>query len=63
MAVLTINSAVVQNGDGTWDDRPTSSTSELVLWVRTVAGSADPNPTASPAVNGAYNTDPVVGVF
>jgi hypothetical protein len=48
---------VVQNSPaGTWPNRPTSRTDIVVIWLRTVAGAADPVSVTSPAVNGAYNT-------
>jgi hypothetical protein len=53
---------VRQNGDGTWPNRPTSSTDFLCLWVKTVAGSSDPASATSPAVTGAYAGDFVMGV-
>jgi hypothetical protein len=37
VAVKTITRVVVQNSDGTWDNRPTSSTTEIIPFVRIVA--------------------------
>lgn len=51
--------AVIQNTDGTWPNRPDAT--HHTLWIRIVAGSADPAGVTSPAVNGAYSYDPVVG--
>lgn len=51
-----------QNGDGTWPDRPTSRTDIKVFWIKIVVGSADPASATSPAVNGAYARDGVLGV-
>lgn len=62
MAVKTITRVVVQNSDGTWDNRPTSSTTEIIPFVRIVPGSAGPARVVSPAVNGAYDTDLIWGV-
>lgn len=52
---------IVQNANGTWPNRPTSRTDVLCFWVRIVNGSADPAAVTSPAVNGAYTNDIVVG--
>lgn len=52
---------VVQNGDGTWPNRPTARTDLLCLWIRIVANSADPTAATSPAVTGAYTNDLVMG--
>lgn len=52
---------MVQNSDGTWPNRRTSRTDLLGIWVRIVAGSSDPAAATSPAVNGAYGSDIVVG--
>lgn len=53
---------VNQNGDGTWPNRPTSRTDVKCMWTKAVVGSADPAAVTSPAVNGAYGNDLVVGV-
>ncbi|TFV90394.1 hypothetical protein [Blastococcus sp. CT_GayMR16] len=47
---------------GTWPNRPTSRTDIKVIWTKTVVGSSDPAAATSPAVNGAYSKDLVVGV-
>lgn len=52
---------VVQNGDGTWPNRPTSRTDIVVFWIRIVVGSSDPSAVTSPTLTGAYNNDVVVG--
>lgn len=54
--------SVVQNGGGTWPDRPTSRTDVQVMWIKIVGGSSDPASATSPAVNGAYSNDLVAGV-
>lgn len=55
--------AVVQNGDGSWPNRPTNRTDLTFIWVRIVASSADPAAVTSPAVNGAYAHDLKGGVL
>lgn len=52
----------VQNGDGTWPNRPTARTDVGCLWVMIVPGSADPAVVTAPAVNGMYSGDVVVRV-
>lgn len=51
----------VQNGDGSWPNRPTSRTDLKCVWIRIVTGSSNPASATSPAVNGAYSNDVVVG--
>jgi hypothetical protein len=54
---------VVQTSpSGAWGNRPTSRTDLKCIWIRTVTGSANPAAATSPAVNGAYSNDLVVGV-
>ena len=53
--------AMDQNSDGSWPNRLSSRTDLKGLWIRTVAGSSDPAAAVSPAVNGAYGKDLVVG--
>lgn len=53
--------SVKQNPDGTWDNRLTSRTDVRVIWLRMVVGSADPGYAVSPAVNGMYDADIVIG--
>lgn len=63
LANLPANTLVYQNqnSDGTWPNRPTSRTDMKCIWTRVVAGSANPAAATSPAVNGAYSNDVVVG--
>lgn len=51
----------LQAGDGTWGVRKSARTDLKSMWIRMVAGSADPATATSPAVTGAYNGDVVVG--
>lgn len=53
--------AVVQNSDGSWPNR--YDTAHLHFWIRIVSGSSDPRSVTSPALNGAYPNEPVVGVL